>query len=183
MNCLLDLDGVLINFIEGWERHHSIKLNKPWPVGVYDMPKVYDFPKEHFWDGIGEDFWVGLNFMPDAQNIIAIIEAYFPIDKICLISRTPYYEGSHAMGASGKIGWIERHMPQYLDRFLLGPAKHFLATPNNVLIDDWDKNASDFTRCGGHGILYPRLWNSRHAEASNSPQVLSRELASFMRNR
>jgi hypothetical protein len=176
MRCLVDLDGVLVNFISGWEKLHGITLNKPWPVGIYDMPTVYDFPIERFWDGMTEQFWVDLPFMPDGREILAIIESCFDKKDICLISRTPYYVGFHSKGAGGKIGWIEKNLPEYLDNFLLGPAKHFLATPNSILIDDWDKNIDAFNVGGGRGILYPRIWNSNYSLVASGLPYLHQRL-------
>lgn len=35
--------------------------------------------------------------------------------------------------------------------------------PNQILIDDRDKNVDHFIAAGGNAILFPQVWNSNHA--------------------
>jgi len=53
------------------------------------------------------------------------------------------------------------HFPQFQRRFLFGPAKAFCASPERVLIDDYDGNVDKFRAAGGHAILVPQSYNSR----------------------
>jgi hypothetical protein len=77
------------------------------------------------------------------------------------------------------MSWIEKHLPAYRRRFLIGPRKEFCAHGGSVLIDDSDKNVASFRDAGGLAILYPRPWNSRHAESEIGLGVVAAELRSM----
>ena len=64
----------------------------------------------------------------------------------------------------GKINWIDKNMPEYSRRYLIGPAKQFCAGPDSILVDDSNKNIEDFAEAGGNVILVPRPWNSNYRE-------------------
>ena len=59
--------------------------------------------------------------------------------------------------------WVVRELPEYAQRYLVGPAKAFCASSDTVLIDDADFNVEAFGEAGGRTILVPRPWNSLYA--------------------
>jgi len=48
----------------------------------------------------------------------------------------------------------------YQKHYLIGPAKHFAATPDSLLVDDSEKNIDMWVAWGGVGLLFPCPWNS-----------------------
>jgi 5'(3')-deoxyribonucleotidase len=96
--------------------------------------------------------------MPDGQQILADVETIAGAENVCLLSAPSEHPGS----ATGKIKWIQKHLPGYRKRYLLGPSKGFVAAPGKILVDDGDHNIADWNKKGGYAVLVPRPWNSLH---------------------
>ena len=159
MKCLLDLDGVLVDFMDGAHKFHGIPYdydnNYPYDYGEWDIDEKTNKTAKEFWQPLGGDFWANLNWMVDGKAILELLEEVFSTENIAVLS-TPTL---HPESLSGKYRWIEKHLPDYKRRFLIGPAKWFCAHPDNVLIDDADHNVFAFRKCGGRAITVPRKWN------------------------
>jgi hypothetical protein len=156
--CFLDLDGVLVDLIAGAARRHGLPVPAPWPAGVFYIYQVLDIEPAAFWAPLDEDFWADLDPTPDCHALGALAERLFGFENVCILSSPPLHPGSLA----GKYRWILKHLPTYARQYLIGPAKHFAASPATVLLDDADHNVARFTEAGGHGLLVPRAWNSGH---------------------
>lgn len=177
MQCFLDLDGVLANFVKGMCIHHA----KPNPytnkanVGVWDFYKLWGMTADDLWKWAGYSFWVGLEPMPDAQKIVSIVKTAFGMENILVVSPL----GPNARCYDGKRDWLARWFPELANRLTACSHKHLLAAPNKVLIDDYDRNIAEFAASGGNAILLPRLWNRGHAfeqQASNCLEDRIKEL-------
>lgn len=160
MKCALDLDGVCTDFVKGACLAH----NRPNPfaggVGSWDMAAHWKMTDEEFWRPLNShEFWSSLEWTADGKDILEIVERAFGKGNIVLLSRPCDSPES----ASGKLEWIQREMPDYAQRYLLGPSKEFCAHDNAVLIDDNDKNVDTWMAHGGIGVLVPRPWNRDHA--------------------
>ncbi len=156
MQCLLDMDGVLVDFVKGMVEAHG--LPDPYAdesfIDFY-FDKAWGLSATKFWNVANRDFWSNLDWMPDGVRILEIVELYHGHDNVCLLSSPCSQDGC----VDGKLDWIKRHVPQYKRRFLFGPRKEFCAAPGRVLIDDNEDNVDAFVKCGGVGILVPRPWN------------------------
>ena|SRR6218665_2490344 len=153
MKIVLDLDGVLVDFVGGIFRHLDIIPQETWPTpGKFDSSA---FGVANIWDGLRHDFWEGLQWNLDGPDILKMCEAAVGKENI-VICTSP---ALHPEGASGKMAWIQRELKDYRRRFFIGSAKHFLANPNTILVDDFEKNVSDFQNHGGKAILVSRPWN------------------------
>lgn len=164
MHVLLDMDGVLVNFVEGLCRALG-KTNPYYPelapgaAGVWNFWTLLGVSVDEFWaPARNTSFWTGLDFMPDGLEILAAVEQAAGPENICLLS----CPSGDPAAAAGKVTWIAEHLPQYRRRFLLGPAKEFCAGAESLLIDDRDDNVIAFAKRGGRMILVPRPWNSMH---------------------
>jgi 5'(3')-deoxyribonucleotidase len=159
MRCFVDMDGVLVDFVGGALRRHNREVEN-WPAGEFNMAKVLAMPKRQFWDGLGRaEFWATLEATPEAHELIALLEAEFGSWELCILSsptRDPQC-------AAGKVEWLQRCLPEYQRRFLIGPEKRFCAGPECLLIDDADHNVDRFREAGGCAILFPRPWNRLHS--------------------
>lgn len=160
MKCLLDLDGVLCDFVTGiCAAHNSPNVyDNPANAGKYAMEELLGLSATQFWKPCDEAFWAGLPRMRDFQQILSLVEDAFGQENVCLLTSPSVNEGC----ATGKIRWIYEHLPAYKRRFLIGPPKHFCAHDGAVLIDDYDTNIAKFQAAGGHAIIVPRRWNSMH---------------------
>lgn len=52
----------------------------------------------------------------------------------------------------------------------------FVEVPGRFLVDDWDKHAERWREHGGEAILFPRIWNSAHAERHDPLAVVAAAL-------
>lgn len=161
MKCLLDMDGVLVDFVRGAIELHDLPANlydDPKSLGDFDIVKLSGLKPQDFWKDMGFDFWASLPWTADGMNILNLVLSKFGDKNICLLTSPCMTEGC----IEGKLYWIRRNLPDFSRRFLVGPAKEFCAGPNNYLIDDSDHNRRTFEAHGGNCILVPRPWNSMH---------------------
>jgi 5'(3')-deoxyribonucleotidase len=168
MKCLLDLDGLLVDFCKGAHAYHNIPYSTgdsyPYPKGFWDIDTLLPISQDDFWKPFGYDFWANLPWMEDGQQILQLVERLFGVENICICSCPP--QDPNAVG--GKIEWVKKNIPQYSRRCIITPRKEFCAHSNVVLIDDRDKNIDTFIENGGHGILVPRLWNRNWPHTANA---------------
>jgi len=146
MKCFIDLDGVLVDFAGGVFR--ATGAPRPKRLG-------WDFIKPHWWKQFGYDFWKDLSPTEDFKQILSACEAAFGGENCCILTSPCKTPGC----VDGKMAWISRHMPQYSRRVLIGAAKHFMARPDAVLVDDYEKNIDEWVDNMGRGVLIPREWN------------------------
>lgn len=174
MKCLLDLDGVLVDFVGGMCRAHG----RPNPydgnanAGGYDMHAMWGISANEFWAPADAAFWHGLEMLPDGQRILSACVNRFGTDNVCLLTSPSLNEGA----TEGKVRWIYDHLPAFKRQFLIGAAKEFCAHSGAVLVDDYDKNVMKFREHGGRAILVPRQWNSLHLHAYKASSFVEQGL-------
>ena len=158
---LLDMDGVLVNFVDGICR----ALGKPNPyqdgrgAGEWDIGSLLGVSEEEFWAPCGEaSFWSDLEWMPGGRAILKMVERQVGRTSVFLLTSPSLSPESW----SGKAEWVSKHMPDYRLRVLMGLCKHLCAKPGQILVDDADHNIEAFTAAGGQAVLVPRMWNSNH---------------------
>lgn len=159
-NCLIDLDGTLVSFVEGICKVH----NRPDPYldpknhGKVDVDKIWGMKADYFWQPCSEHFWETLPKLADADIIVQLIEEFAEKKKAKIAVCT---KASNNYGClEGKKRWIDRHFPQFSKRFWVGKGcKSMFASPQSLLIDDFEKNTKAFEEAGGRTILLPRPWN------------------------
>lgn len=158
---LLDMDGVIANFIAGTCRLHSVRnpYDDPKNYGQIDIQDLIGIAGPAFWARMDREFWAGLPKMPDADTIVDLLEDQFGVKNICILTSPVRTIGC----ADGKLDWLRKHFPQYRRQFLIGPAKEFCAHKNSILIDDSEANVRKFRDAGGRALLIPALWNYAYA--------------------
>ena len=168
MKILLDLDGVLVNFVNGAAKYHNINLD-PYPFpGTWDFVIEVGFKPAKFWD-LPRDFWANLDWMPDGKEILDICYDRVGVDNVCLLT-CPTLSGD---SAAGKMDWINQNIPELRRQYLMGPAKHFVGNSTSLLIDDADHNIVDYPYTS---VLVPRPWNSGYDEKYQGAEYLRRTL-------
>lgn len=173
---LLDLDGVLCDFVLPAIRlftDNPQEICNKWEPGNYDMGKAIGVSKSKFWkkiDKAGSWFWSGLPPYPWMQQLLDECRAVAPT----IICTSPSLKPSSVLG---KMHWIQNHLGSDFRDYLIGPPKFACARTGAVLIDDSDKNCESFRESGGHAILFPQIWNERHAQAGDAMKVVREELA------
>lgn len=183
---VVDLDGVLVNFHDGLLKVHQIDcpyLSDRSHLGEWDIYGAIqkqklkagnkEIPKEKFWAPcLTKEFWVELQPTPEYQQVLKIVEDAVGFTHIALLT-SPFWS---AECIYGKMLWVEKYLPHYKGKLLIGSAKEFCAARDRVLIDDADKNINAFSRNGGLGILYPQLWNSKHYKVNERLEILKEGL-------
>lgn len=173
MICYLDIDGVLANFRKGVHDAFGIP---------YDYSTLSD--KWYFWEDwdkvtfedvnavCDKGFWQKLEWMHDGLKIFKTIFNEFINDIYLLTTPMP-----HPESASGKILWVDKHVPVFNKHLIITRApKSLLAGPDRLLIDDKDQNIEEFITAGGQGILVPRPWNKNHDCQQSSYDYIAHKL-------
>lgn len=167
----LDMDGVLCDFVGAALRvHKRMDALDAWPKGEWDIANVLGVKEHEFWARIdyhGEHFWADLQPYPWMNGLVKMLSCYsIPI----MIASSPSYD---PYSAAGKLLWLDRYLPQFRRRYFFGGAKHLLASPWAVLIDDNDKNVDEFRKSGGKAVLFPQPWN-------HGPDVKAEDKVSYV---
>lgn len=164
---LLDMDGVLVDFIGGAKKLHNVHVpNHPHVPATqteqapWEIEPIFGMSAPELWDPMGRSFWANLDPLPQMPSIVGQLEARFGEENICLLTSPIRTDGC----IDGKMDWIKKHLPQYRRRFLVGPAKQFCASERHALVDDHAKNIEAFKDAGGYTFLSPAPWNCRFAE-------------------
>ena len=159
---LLDLDGVIVDFVEGVCRlfgQDVASLYERWPPGEgYAFWRLFDKPitDSDFWGEVhhvGDAFWESLIAYPRADALLGRCHDY--ADHVYFASA----------GNPRRLTWLERWLGKKTSHYAFAEHKHLLAAPGRLLIDDHDEQVDAFLVAGGDVILYPQPWNRRHAEA------------------
>ena len=177
MRILLDIDGVLADFVggaikaHGWTWRQVVAL---WPVGSYDVAEPMGLTVEEFWepiDAMGKRFWQELEETPWCHQLIDIVSGL--TDDWYLVSTPSLASCSY----SGKADWVKAHIGSVHERLVLVASKPLLANPTTVLIDDCDESLQGFRRAGGIPLTFPSRHNALHSFVNNPMEYVSRGLA------
>lgn len=162
----LDLDGVLVDFVKGACALHGVENPYAYKEnhGNYSLESLIKMQPEKFWRAMGHAFWANLEWMPDGKKILQMVLDHVNGEQITLLTSPIKTPGC----LSGKMEWIEREMPSWNRRFLIGPGKHAIAAPGKLLIDDYDSNIDKWINHGGPAIQVPRPMNRLHEESTLS---------------
>jgi 5'(3')-deoxyribonucleotidase len=158
LTCYLDLDGVLADFTAGAISLHKLPVTHK-DVDCWDFHHKLGFQGDNekkFWEPMGFDFWANLPKTREHDAVLSIVEEVFG-DKVVIATSPASTPGC----VEGKIAWINKHLPAYSRRFVVGASKHLMASYGKILIDDYEVNTKRFFEHGGTAILFPRLYNSR----------------------
>jgi hypothetical protein len=152
MRILLDLDGVIVDFITGAFEAHGITNVKQEDIVHWDLEALIGIETGDFWAKFDEDFWAGLKMYDWVEELLYLLEKW----DVCLLTSPGW------TGAGGKQRWIRENLPWFFknNRYLIGPGKEFCASKDTVLIDDYDANCKKFRNAGGHSIVFPQPWNT-----------------------
>ena len=160
----LDMDGVITNF----NKAVCDEFGLPCP------PKEYNFFEEirsQVNEFCNTSFWRHLEWEENGRDILRAIMDTLGLEKIYFLTgMMPNLET-----ASGKMMWIRDNLPIYSNRVILTTLevpKAFLARPNALLIDDYDKCTKEFIDAGGQAILVPRTYNRLSKKADQSSQYV-----------
>lgn len=166
---LLDLDGVLTNFVAGVEsRLGPIPPNQGTSWEIWSW---YGMEQSAFWPLIDDFFfWADLPMYADGQELLAYLTEMKANYYFC---STPTLSPDCI---KGKLFWIQKFFGRSTRNYIFTPAKELLAKSNIILIDDNQDNCEKFTLSGGKAVLWPRPWNG----SESSPQEVILTLKQYL---
>ena len=143
-----DMDGVLCDFKKHAEKATGVSIAK-WST----------LSKAEKWGPIKEDryFWSTMPWMAGGKQLWNFISMYKPH----ILSA--YVEESFDPNCiPGKTKWLKTNIGVSTDRINLVKRvqKQNFANKNSILIDDYNKNISDFKKRGGIGIYHTSTSNT-----------------------
>lgn len=179
---LLDMDGVIAHFIRGWLNLRGFAEHEDHYYagreGTWWFNELVGVSVEDFWAGIDEEFWATLPWTPDGRQILDAVEQTFGRENVVIVTSPCSNRGCH----DGKLRWMREHLPKHYSSskgHIFGSAKHLLANPDHVLIDDHDDNVDKYHTYKDMRAPYvhvPRISNRRHAERGRAASIVAEEL-------
>lgn len=153
MKLFLDMDGVLVDFVRGYEERVGV------PIAT--MNKMYDdnvYPdRDHVWKKTRcGTFWRNLPKTQEFEQIIDAAFKYWHEDDVNVLTAPVRCDDTCP---TQKAGWIQDHTPIKSENFNAvhrSRKKEFALTDGkpNVLIDDYEKNIAEWVEAGGIGIVH-----------------------------
>lgn len=162
----LDMDNCVTDFSAGLLKLVG-KTMDDWKVGCWELTDALGEEAESkFRDDQTYDFWYELEPMPDAKEIVKVVEKFAKrVGYDVMICSAPTH---FSLSLAAKFDWLKKHMPKYASprKCVFTSMKYKLAnrdTPSPVLVDDGQHNTDAFNEKGGIGVLLPRYFNKDHA--------------------
>jgi predicted kinase len=135
-----DMDGVLADFVKQWKVYH-----RQDPIA--HKKKIGKKEFDEFLDGAPLEFWVDMDFMPDARGGKALWDKIKKYNTEILSS-----PADSEASRKGKQLWLKSkgiNIPLNLKKSY---KKQEFAAPNHILIDDYKRNIDQWKAAGGIGI-------------------------------
>ena len=170
---LLDMDGVICNFVDGlirsakWTLEHEdwVSWSHHQTFGITDE-EMWAFTKEEgWWANLPEYGWAW-RLVTELQCLGEVIFCTSPsLDHKC---------------PGEKIQWLRDRgfMSHRKNDFQIGPRKELMAKSGAILIDDYDVNVDKFRQNGGAAILFPQPWNENRSVKEDKVEFVLKQLAS-----
>ena len=173
LQCYIDMDGLIADFIGGACRVHGLPLDRE--TAKWDFYKEAGMPDEDFWKPLmNRDFWADLEPLADGLEMLDHLRRRIPPDNLCILS-SGAVEGS----VDGKRDWLKKHCPDLVKGATFSTEKWRHAGLGKILVDDHDGNIEPFVAKGGIGVLAPRSWNKRAAEGFDAKKVANEVILQF----
>lgn len=144
----VDLDGVLVDLVSGLSGVVGEKMDSA----------NNDVFRKHYYKLVASlnhkdlmSFWTNL---PPTKDCMTIWNSLKHLQPLILTAVT-----DSMVTCEGKKNWVEKHLQIPRERVFCAcksREKQNYASPNTILIDDYDKNIEQFKEKGGHGILHTR---------------------------
>lgn len=168
----IDMDGVIADFVSSALAVHNFPKDMYKPCGDYHMENQLGVSQREFWDKIdkaGEDFWVNMEPFSWTEDLIKVVS---DLDEWMILSAP----SRNPQCLSGKMRWLHKQFGSKFHDVIFCPAKkkYLLADDFSILIDDSDKNCSDWGE--RFSILFPQPWNKNWKVAGKRFEYLLSKL-------
>ncbi len=152
---LLDVDGVLCDFVGGLIKSHG------WPIThneytSWNHHRTFGVTDAEMWEPTNSGkWWLELEPYPWALRLVCQLQKLGEV----IFCTSPSLD---ATCPSQKVQWLRNHglMHSRKNDYQIGPRKELNAKSGAILIDDSDSNVTKFREHGGKAILFPQPWNA-----------------------
>jgi 5'(3')-deoxyribonucleotidase len=154
---LLDMDGVLANFVDGVIASlgvYEIVSHDDW--ASWDYHRELGFTDEQMWAPTREPgWWEALDPYPWAGELVEYLRSSGFKVVFCTSPSTD------CKCPMEKVNWLRKHglMDRNKNDYQMGPMKELNAMSGAILIDDSDTNVEKYEKAAGRAILFPQPWN------------------------
>jgi hypothetical protein len=158
----LDLDGVCCDWMSACLRVHGYagSVEDLWRdhPGEYDPAKLLGISTSQMWkkiDDAGFEFWRDLEPYPWMQDLLDAAHSR----KARVLFLTAPSLGTDCI--KGKLEWMQKHCGRQFRDYVITEAKYLCARPAALLVDDNQKQVTQFMAAGGHALMPAQPWNNR----------------------
>lgn len=155
MVILLDVDGVICNFVEGLIRSHNWFITHD-EYASWNHHRHLGMTDSDMWaptnDGV---WWTKLRPYPWAMYLVSELRERGEV----IFCTSPSLDSTCP---SQKVTWLRKHgfMSERKNDYQIGPRKELNAKSGAILIDDADSNFEKYVEHHGDAILFPQPWNA-----------------------
>lgn len=154
----LDMDGVIVNWMDAAIKSCYLEVTPEIRAGLKNgnfidvyVPNSWDYINPH-----GERWWEDLEPLPWAEELYRKLTE---VIDVCILT-SPGDPNKNLMTVTnasvGKARWLAKHFPGC--HTMMGRSKHFCASPQSLLVDDYDRNIMSFIAWGGRSFLWPNQY-------------------------
>jgi len=159
---LLDMDGVLSDFFSAalfrlneYTGRQLSHRNYVKYYGEFAMEVPFEMSPNAFWTVIdNENFWRDMHVTPWAHMLMDCLKDL----RVPIYIATSPSAKAHCIVE--KKAWLQTHFKIRTSQCMFGSAKHLMAKPGALLIDDYPKNVEAFRTAGGDAVCVPSNWNT-----------------------
>lgn len=152
INVFLDLDGVMCDF-DG--KLHEVFGKK------YDEIK-HEMHVNDIWDKLGDvdHLFLHLKPLPHSKTLFNYLKSLHDkgeINRFEILTSLPYSTNKLVTSKQDKIDWVREHLDKdIIVNTVVGGEKKakFVTGPNDILIDDLERNIQAWEKAGGTGIHF-----------------------------
>ena len=161
------MDGVLVDFVSSINK--CMGIPEDTVASIRSWWEKYDVSFKQVNNYCTIDFWQNLAWMPDGKEILSAVLDKFPQPNVFLLTTPMPNSGSW----TGKFKWVQKHLPLFTKQLIITTIpKTLFASPDILLIDDYDKNVDEFVAAGGRGCLVPRSSNKAYFCVDRTVEVV-----------
>lgn len=182
MAVFVDMDEVLSDFSGAAMGLHGFSWEDFEPngrlahrLGLWGIEQAMEMTPEQLWKPInaaGAAFWESLAPLPWMKELVQVLE---PFDWF-IASSPSLSNGSSLHSRIGKHCWLEKHLPDMVERAYINRNKSVFANHRSVLIDDRPDNVAEFIACGGRAILFPSYCNRLYRHRKDPVEYVAKQL-------
>ena len=178
MIILLDVDGVVCNFVGGIIASHGLPIshedygswNHHRTLGMSDEEMLRPTNDGKWWTELEEYDWAK-RLVLELRRIGEVIFCSSPtLDETC---------------PSQKVAWLRATglMHAQKNDYQIGPRKELNAKSGAVLVDDSDSNVATYLDHGGTAVLFPQPWNQNADYRGDKVDFVLNQIATTQRDK